>query len=754
MFKHSPLLAPISLPTRVKRMSDIRNNADSGNLNSGSLSTDGFNGISGGAIGASDFEAPSNAQQKVSFKVTPVHLGLFVFALLCLVFIGFISIAKSIQVTAVTPNLSDPDELLLQAADVSINTKLKLPLGNRVLVLPGEHHVKLAASGYQTVEQTLTVSADRHQQFEIVMTRLPGNVTVLLPDNVTAAIAKVDGVDAGDVPSTLKDIAAGVHEISIDADLYRPFSKTITVRGKGETQELTAELQPAWAEYTFDTQPAGANVLIDGVVKGQTPATIKIEEGTRRLVFKAQGFKQYEQELSVVAQETIAVPAIELIPSDGVIELASVPVGAAVILNNEFKGITPISLAVAPNQEQELKVYKAGYQLAQQRFSLSPDEKQAEEFALSPDIINVKLSVSPSDAAVYVNGVRRGSGSQTLALNTLPHSISVRKAGYVTQNNDIVPTRHSEQILSFKLLTEEQHYWAQIPDTYTNGSGHDMKLFRRLGKVTLGSSRREDGRRANEVVYEAELTKPFYVALHETTNKQFRQFQAKHSAGNYKGKSLDANKAPALNVSWQQAAQYCNWLSEREGLDPFYQTVSGFVSGLNPNANGYRLLTEVEWAWLARNTDDGLLTYPWGKSKTAPTGKKIENLADEKAQSLIAFTLKGYQDGYKGPAPVGRFPANHRGLYDMGGNAAEWVNDWYSAKGSSELVKNGVAKDPLGPSNGEFHVVRGASWARGHLPQLRLAYRDYGAKGAHDIGFRVARYAGLSKAKKKRVAKN
>ena len=73
------------------------------------------------------------------------------------------------------------------------------------------------------------------------------------------------------------------------------------------------------------------------------------------------------------------------------------------------------------------------------------------------------------------------------------------------------------------------------------------------------------------------------------------------------------------------------------------------------------------------------------------------------------------------------------------------MHDWYSARGNSELKGNDALVDPMGPEIGEFHVVRGASWAKGYLPQLRLAYRDYAAKGKHDIGFRVARYAGLNK---------
>jgi len=169
------------------------------------------------------------------------------------------------------------------------------------------------------------------------------------------------------------------------------------------------------------------------------------------------------------------------------------------------------------------------------------------------------------------------------------------------------------------------------------------------------------------------------------------------------------------------------------------------VSDQNPDANGYRLLTEVEWAWLARNKDGGLLTYPWGSTAQIGSGKPIGNFADKQAADFLAFTLDGYDDGYRGPSPVGRFPANHKGLFDMGGNVSEWVNDWYTVKGNSVLANDGALKDPLGPKVSEFHVVRGASWAKGHLPQLRLAYRDFGAKGKHDVGFRIARYAGPNK---------
>jgi formylglycine-generating enzyme required for sulfatase activity len=699
-------------------------------------------------IEASEYEAPSGELARESFKLHRGHWLLFAFALFSVSFIIFISLAKSVEIRAITPVLSKTSSFVPQAAEVRIGSSIKLPIGNRVLLLPGLHTVKMTATGFADLEHTLEIGPDRHQQFELVMTRLPGQLKISFDAPLeTTAEVMIDGESFGSAPGLVPDIPAGLHQVTVDAPLYRSITQSVLIQGKKQTEELQVNLEPAWAEYTFSTEPGPATLLVDGLPQGQTPLNVKLEEGLRSIEFKADGFKQFRQDISVVSQQNLVIPEITLIPADGILRLASKPEKAAVILNGEYRGVTPLELAVVPNQSQKIQIYKAGYRLHEQELALDPAQLEQQELSLVQDLVSVKLSVLPSDAEVLVDGQRRGTGSQNLRLNTLPHRISVRKPGYVSYNTELVPTKSNAQLVSVKLLTHDQHYWAQVPATYVNKLGHQMKLFKPSGKFKMGSSRREAGRRANEVQFTAALSKPFYVSRHETNNKQFRAFKAAHNAGNYKKKSLDANKAPAVNISWQQAALYCNWLSRKEGLDPFYQTIKGFVSGNNIDANGYRLLTEAEWAWLARIDGDATLIYPWGNSPRPTSAKPVENFADVNAQELIAFTLADYEDGFKGSAPVGRFTENHNGLYDMGGNASEWVNDWYSAKGSREVQRAGTINDPIGPDIGEFHVVRGASWAKGHLPQLRLAYRDYAAKGKHDIGFRVARYAGRTKGK-------
>ena len=116
------------------------------------------------------------------------------------------------------------------------------------------------------------------------------------------------------------------------------------------------------------------------------------------------------------------------------------------------------------------------------------------------------------------------------------------------------------------------------------------------------------------------------------------------------------------------------------------------------------------------------------------------NYADRATLGLVPMSMQGYEDGFQRSAPVASFAANAHGIRDLGGNVAEWVNDFYDASmGLKKLVR-----DPTGPVSGRFRVVRGASWRHGSITELRLSYRDYSDDKRDDIGFRIARYVQTS----------
>jgi formylglycine-generating enzyme required for sulfatase activity len=226
------------------------------------------------------------------------------------------------------------------------------------------------------------------------------------------------------------------------------------------------------------------------------------------------------------------------------------------------------------------------------------------------------------------------------------------------------------------------------------------------------------------------------MATHEVTNAQFRQFRAEHSSSAVRGQTLDMETQPAVNVTWQEAAMFCNWLSRRDNLPVFYIEEGSRVTGWDPESHGYRMPTEAEWAYVARNDTGGrMMMFPWG-SEVYPPPAVIENYADENAATIVTFVLSSYDDGFPVSAPVGSFEANHHGIFDMSGNASEWVNDYYEVR----VVGEEPMVDPLGPAVTDRHVIRGASWAKGSRSELRLAWRDGGADRNYETGFRIARY--------------
>jgi formylglycine-generating enzyme required for sulfatase activity len=271
-----------------------------------------------------------------------------------------------------------------------------------------------------------------------------------------------------------------------------------------------------------------------------------------------------------------------------------------------------------------------------------------------------------------------------------------------------------------------------LPPTRRSPAGQELRLMP-AGEFTMGSPRREAGRRANEAQRAVKLERRFYLATRETSNAEFRAFRPSHRSGFVLQQTLDLDSQPVVNVSWQEAAEYCNWLSAKEGLEPAYRAEGGRLVPVVPATNGYRLPTEAEWEWAARGS--AMRKYPWGDALPVPAG--AGNFADAKAQPLVPQVLAGYDDGHATTAPVGSFAPDALGLHDLGGNVAEWTHDLYTVQPAS----GAAAVDPLATGSGALRVIRGSSWRHAAVTELRLAYRDYGDGRRNDLGFRIARYA-------------
>ncbi len=192
----------------------------------------------------------------------------------------------------------------------------------------------------------------------------------------------------------------------------------------------------------------------------------------------------------------------------------------------------------------------------------------------------------------------------------------------------------------------------------------------------------------------------FYIDIYEVTNAQYQKFMdaTGHGAPNYWNDSrFNGPDLPVVGVSWHDAVAYAEWAGER-------------------------LPTEAEWEKAARS---GLVgkRYPWGDEAPGAGGVYRANYDPGNDAA----------DGYAYTAPVGSFPANGYGLYDMAGNVWEWCADWYDGS----YYANSPPNNPLGPDSGSYRVLRGGSW-HNHPDHLRVATRSriHPADANDDVGFR------------------
>ena len=613
------------------------------------------------------------------------------------------------------------------------DTLFKLKVGDRFLVRPGAHRVAAELPGYYPLDAEIEVGPLADQRIELTLEKLPGVVTITTEPEVGAEVL-VDGVALGTTPVVDAMIEPGVHEFELSAPRYLSAAHELDVAGGGEAQALAVTLTPDWAIVTLRTDPPGATVLVDGAAAGVTPAGVEIMSGEHDVEVRLAGYNAWSTKVFVEPNQPQQLADVELTQADGRLEVASDPSEANVTVDGEFRGRTPLSLKLAPGRAHRLALTKPGYDTATRELSIAADSGRRLTVELTPQYGEIEVVSTPPNAEVWVDEQRRGSTPVTLELTAVPHAIEIRQDGFAAARAELTPRPGFPQKLERTLAQLDEASGGGFASVLRTSEGQELKLVP-AGMFTMGSSRREVGRRSNEPLRPVRVTRAFYLGAREVTNAEFRRFKPEHDSGEFAGESLNGDDQPVVNVSWDEVAQYLNDLSVKDGLQPVYEERNGTWAPVVPLRNGYRLPTDAEWEWAARFAgQEKALLYPWGEEMPPPD--RSGNYADISGAQSLPTTLLFYDDGHPVSAPVGSFAANSYGIFDLGGNVAEWVQDFYTL----DVVESDErVDDPLGPSDGRLHVVRGASWRSATVTDLRVAARGSGFEGRDDVGFRLAR---------------
>jgi formylglycine-generating enzyme required for sulfatase activity len=628
--------------------------------------------------------------------------------------------------------LLQPIALDLQPADAKVTSvgSFSWQSAASVFVLPGDHQLRAARTGYIPAEVRVQVGGAAPARALIHLIKLPGEVDI--DSGGVVAEISADGAPAGRVPGTVK-VAAGEHTLTFKAPRYLDYVQRVAIEGGGKKQRLKVALKPNFASVTVSSVPSGAQLEVDGKPAGLTPAKVEMDSGIRRVQVSAPGLRVWISSVVVNAGVPQALGPIELGAADARVTVRSVPTGAQVTTGGSFRGITPVTIDLSPGVAHAVTVTRAGYAPWTREIFADAGKESALDARLAALLVDVRVQGEPADAEVFVNGESRGQAPASLQLPASRWHIEVRKEGFNTFVTDLVLAPGIGRTLDFKLVNPKDVV-GNSPAKLTTKSGIKL-LIVSGGTYQAGSDRREQGRRPNEGAHKVTLLRPFYLGEREITNGQFRQFRAVHNSGAVGNLSLDLDKQPVSRVTWDEAAEFCNWLSAEEGLPPAYQggADSGFTL-IVPVTNGYRLPTEGEWEFVARVASTGKpLKYPWGNDLPVVSG--TANFAGSEAFELLGASLADHKDEFPAVAPPALFPPNALGFYDLAGNVSEWVNDKYLS-----FVASTPVTDPLGPTDSKGHTYRGSNWRSVSTTELRFPWREGSSESSDVIGFRVARY--------------
>ena len=266
-------------------------------------------------------------------------------------------------------------------------------------------------------------------QLRVNLTSQPSGATVI-----------IDGQERGTTPVTLFDIAPGRHHLKYrlsgyeDCDMFFSTHET-----PGPYIEKNGVLEEVKGLLLLKTEPAGADIQIDGVSVGQTPRLITNlhAKGNYSVKFRKAGYQDQTISVRFEGRKPL-VREEQLVTASGAIEISSEPAGATVTVNGIEKGVTPIRVEEVPRGRATVKFHLDGFEDEVRELAINAGDVQTLPIVLKGRPGTLHLASVPEGARFYINDVAHGKGPVSIpGLKPGTYEVRAELEGYGTLSKSI-----------------------------------------------------------------------------------------------------------------------------------------------------------------------------------------------------------------------------------------------------------------------------------------------------------------------------
>jgi len=326
---------------------------------------------------------------------------------------------------------------------------------------PGDYGVAVRREGHRPEYRRATVTEGMRQNVRVALTPLTG--LLLVHSTPVGAEVMIGGLAYGTTPTLVSTLPLGSHRVQLDLPGYR--SKAVEVLLADRVpRHIKIDLTSDSATLHVESTVPQAEVLINGVIRGTTPCTIeRIPAGEVVLDVRARGFIAFTQIMKLAEGEVQSIH-VRMDEQPAALNIVSIPDRGRAYLNNEFKGLTPITLPALPPGEHRIRVEQAGFDALARTLTLERGENRTEEFRLTGNTGRLLITTEPDGVTVLINGENRGTtvaaageglrASAPFPVEMIPegaYNIQFVRPGYFDKTEALVVRRGQTETLHVRL---------------------------------------------------------------------------------------------------------------------------------------------------------------------------------------------------------------------------------------------------------------------------------------------------------------